>query len=163
MRIDDNYVLFWHGEFSNWYGCDFTYKGVKFTSSEQAMMWEKANLFGDTEVANAIMRTNNPKEQKALGRKVRGFDVSVWEDNAVRLVTDICYEKFTQNKHLLTCILSYPGKTFVEASPLDKVWGIGLHYDDALASDKTQWNGTNWLGVCLNNVRDRIIDNGLGT
>lgn len=157
MRLTNEYVLFWHGEFSNWYKCEFEYMGENFTSSEQAMMWMKANLFKDVEVANAIMRTNNPKEQKELGRRVRNFDADLWNRNALNYVTEICYYKFKQNAYLKTLLLSYPNLSFVEASPYDKVWGIGLHYDDVDAGDPTKWQGTNWLGIALNRAREMIL------
>ena len=67
MKITDKGVYFWSGIYSQWYASDFTVNGEKFTSAEQYMMYKKALLFEDEEVANAIMRTNNPREQKALG------------------------------------------------------------------------------------------------
>ena len=78
--ITDKYVFFWGGVCSQWYPSQFEINEQKFNCAEQYMMYKKAILFEDEEVANAIMRTNNPREQKALGRKVRGFDVEKWEE-----------------------------------------------------------------------------------
>lgn len=158
MRVTKDYVFFWHGEFSNWYRTEFISAGVKFTSTEQAMMVSKALLFDDKWVADMIMRTNNPQEQKHLGRKVRNFDADKWNSVALHIVTELCYQKFTQNDELKTLMLSHGNREFVEASPLDKIWGIGLHYDDDEVLDRNKWKGTNWLGIALTKARDRIIE-----
>lgn len=157
MRVTDKYVFFWGSEFSNWYKTKFTYWNKEFTSSEQAIMWAKAHLFNDEEVANKILETDDPKTQKALGRKVRNFDVDVWNQNAPGIVTYICYYKFSQNEYLKNLILSYGNREFVEASPHDKIWGIGLHYEDDDVLDKSKWQGKNWLGIALTNVRDKLV------
>lgn len=119
-------------------------------------MWEKAMMFNDTEIASKILASNEPSEQKKLGRKVRGFDSDIWNSEAISLVTEICYAKFSQNEELKDVILSFKGKTFVEASPYDKIWGIGLGEMDSRCDDESTWQGANWLGVCLNIVRNRL-------
>jgi len=66
--ITDKYVLFLNGIGSNWYVCEFVYKGENFHNSEQAFMWEKAIHFGDLQIASKILRTPEPDLCKALGR-----------------------------------------------------------------------------------------------
>jgi ribA/ribD-fused uncharacterized protein len=44
----------------------------------------------------------------------------------------------------------------VEASPEDKIWGIGLHETDPRAWDKSTWQGTNWLGEAIIRVRQTL-------
>jgi ribA/ribD-fused uncharacterized protein len=44
----------------------------------------------------------------------------------------------------------------VEASPLDKIWGIGLAANDPKAYDPCQWLGENLLGMVLERVRDHL-------
>jgi ribA/ribD-fused uncharacterized protein len=44
----------------------------------------------------------------------------------------------------------------VEASPLDRVWGIGLTADDPRAADPSSWLGLNLLGEALMEVRSRL-------
>jgi ribA/ribD-fused uncharacterized protein len=159
MRVTESSVFFWNGIYSQWYKASFTVEGNTFTSAEQYMMYHKALLFEDQEVANAIMKTNNPKEQKALGRKVRGFDPTVWDKHAIDIVTEGNYQKFTQNSYLLDSLtIDHIDKEIVEASPLDNIWGIGLHFDDKNCEDKTKWLGKNWLGIAIMAARTRILE-----
>lgn len=151
-----NYTFFWNGPFSNWYPAKFTYKGVDFVTSEQAMMWEKAMTFGDTETASEILLTSDPKEQKALGRVVRGYDDAHWTLVRRELVRDICLEKFRQNPNLKETLLATSGTELVEASPVDKIWGIGLGAADPRAQNKATWQGLNLLGEVLTEAREII-------
>ncbi len=154
--ITDNYVFFWGGICSQWYASEFEIDGQKFTCAEQYMMYKKAMLFEDEEVANAVMRTQNPKEQKALGRRVRGFDKNKWEEVCREYVYEGNYAKFTQNPQLLEELVSYGDREIVEASPYDKIWGIGLHETDPNIEDKSKWQGTNWLGEAIMRVRNEL-------
>jgi predicted NAD-dependent protein-ADP-ribosyltransferase YbiA (DUF1768 family) len=36
------------------------------------MMWGKAMLFGDTEIAECVLRVGHPKQAEDFGRQVRG-------------------------------------------------------------------------------------------
>ena len=155
--ITENYVFFWGGICSQWYASEFQIDGQKYNCAEQYMMYKKALLFEDEEVANAIMRTQNPKEQKALGRKVRGFNKEKWEEVCREYVYEANYAKFTQNPKLLEELMSYGNREIVEASPYDKIWGIGLHETSPDIEDKSKWQGTNWLGEAIMRTKEQII------
>lgn len=153
-----NFVFFWktsdvYGCFSNWYLADFISNGIKYNCSEQYMMHHKALLFKDNATAKKILDTTDPKEQKKLGREVKNFDKQIWDKKAKDIVFAGCYSKFYQNEKLLAILLSTGNKVLVEASPYDKIWGIGLAYDDPRALNKDYWLGTNWLGETLMSVR----------
>jgi ribA/ribD-fused uncharacterized protein len=159
MRETDNSVFFWSGMYSQWFESPFEAEGQKFNCTEQYMMYKKAMLFGDEGVANAIMKTRNPSDQKALGRQVRNFNSEVWNQHAIDIVSEGNYQKFKQNPNLSEILLGkHLNKEIVEASPKDKIWGIGLHYSDEACDDKSKWQGTNWLGISIMNARERLVE-----
>lgn len=158
-RITDTHVFFWGSVFSNWYICEFEYKGHKFYNTEQAFMWEKAIYFNDKEIAELILATPNPKENKKLGRNVRGFDDQKWAMVSYIIMTAVNLEKYLQYPNLKKILLSTDNKMLVEASPYDKIWGIGLSKDDDDCLDETKWLGLNLLGKALMMVRKTIIEN----
>lgn len=161
MQTDNNYLFFWGGECSQWYPSVFEEFGESFNCTEQFMMAAKAKVFGDENAYVKIMSTPIPKEQKALGRLVENFDPTVWDTVARDYVTLGNYDKFTQNHKLSLFLAENVDKFFVEASPYDKVWGIGLREDDTLVLDSANWKGKNWLGECINRAKDLIVDNGV--
>lgn len=142
--------------FSQWHPSYFEIEGISFSCAEQYMMYGKAKLFGDEEIAQKILAAKQPREQKRLGRKVRNFDPKIWEENAKAIVYKGNYAKFTQNEALKSALLSTKGTTLVEASPTDKIWGIGLSESDARAYDRSTWQGTNWLGEVLTQLREAL-------
>ena len=155
MKTD--YIFFWGGCFSNWYPCKFTMDYVEFSSSEQAFMCEKALFFEDEEADAKILATNSPSEQKAIGRTIKNFDAEKWSEVSKSIMYEVCKAKFTQNPHLLKALLATEGKTLVEASPFDKIYGIGLDKNNPLAWEKETWEGENLLGYILTELRDNII------
>ena len=129
------------------------------------MMAKKAELFGDITIQNQIMNCHSQRDIKALGRKIRGFNDSVWFKHRERIVFEGNYAKFTQNSMLLSYIKGQKGKILVEASPYDKIWGIGIEClsdgsNRQYIENPFNWKGTNLLGFVLMDVRDRIISEG---
>ena len=159
---DSNYLFFFgekspNGYFSNWYPAKFTdpETGLVFQNIEQYMMWSKAILFGDENIAATILKNPNPAVCKKMGRQVRNFDPMIWSNKCMHIVTKGCYYKFTQNPNLKQFLLATSDRILVEASSYDRVWGIGYNASDALKVDKVKW-GQNLLGKCLMKVRDTI-------
>jgi ribA/ribD-fused uncharacterized protein len=157
MKKTEKFVFFWKTEdvFSNWHPATFTdYRdNVTYNCSEQFMMRYKALLFGDTETAEQIMKETTPREQKRLGRLVKGFDMTIWKLHAKRIVTEACFLKFIQNEEMLHELMITKDQVLVEASPSDLLWGIGMGQDDPGVEDPNNWKGTNWLGEVLNTLR----------
>ena len=159
----ERFTLFWTGPFSQWEPAWFTLDGVEYSCAEQYMMAEKARLFADLDTLELIMQSESPATHKALGRVVDGFEVHVWqeeEDNGMPRCWNIVWRgnmaKFSQNPHLLEALLATRGTSMVEASPVDRIWGIGLDAKDPAARDRASWRGRNWLGEVLDDVRDRL-------
>jgi ribA/ribD-fused uncharacterized protein len=142
--------------FSQWYACFFQVKGITYSCAEQYMMHQKALLFGDTVMAEKILKASQPRHQKAFGRKVQDFDAQIWQENAKRIVYEANHAKFTQNKAILQTLMDTDGTTLVEASPTDTIWGIGLDENDARAYSRSTWQGTNWLGEVLTQLREDL-------
>jgi ribA/ribD-fused uncharacterized protein len=151
------YLYFWQGPFSNWYRSNFELDGIRFNTNEQYMMYKKAMLFNDTVTANAVLKSNNPKECKALGRKVSGFDNVWWQDNCIEIVFRGAHAKFSQNRKLYNMLMNTGEATLVEASPFDKIWGIGLDEENAKKTNPDDWPGTNWLGIILTDLREHFL------
>ncbi|MDY7229346.1 NADAR family protein [Hyalangium rubrum] len=152
------FTFFWRSEspFSQWYPSRFVVEGKPFMCAEQYMMHGKAVLFGDLEVARRILASESPKTHKALGRKVRGFDDQVWKRERERIVYEGNHAKFTQSDELLKALLATAGTELVEASPLDRIWGVGLSAEDPRIQDPSLWRGQNLLGKVLTRLREDL-------
>lgn len=113
-------------------------------------------LFGDVEIAQKIIETDDPAEHKRLGRLVRNFSEAIWEQVRFDIMVVGLYEKFRQNPNLAKALLDTCGTSLVEASPFDKIWGIGLAASDPRAQDRSTWLGLNLLGQVLDKVREML-------
>ena len=157
MRTTDTHVFFWGGTYSQWCPCTFIDKdGIVFNCTEQYMMYKKAMVFGDEETAQEILDTESPRDQKALGRQVKGYKDKTWDKYKMDIVTAGNRLKFTQNEDMLLELMDTSNKMIVEASPVDKIWGIGLAPQDDKVLDEANWDGQNLLGKCIMTVRDEL-------
>ncbi len=153
MKLTQKFVLFYGSVFSQWANTPFVENGITFVTAEQYMMYHKAMLMGDTDTANKILDTTQPDEQKALGRKIKPWDQDRWETNKYKIVLQGNMLKFSQVPDALDSLMHCgKGRTFVEASPYDEIWGIGLGENDPDALDPAKWNGQNLLGKVLDEV-----------
>lgn len=158
MRMTKDYVFFWTAKdiYSNFHYSPFIHKGVIFKWAEQAIMYQKAKLFGASNVAERIMGAKSPADCKALGRsRDIPFDNKVWDRNKERIFKEILRDKFKQN-NLRKLMLETGEREFAEASPYDKIWGIGLRENHPDAINKNKWRGQNLLGKILTEIRDEI-------
>ena len=156
MRTTDKHIFFWNGIYSQWYKSPIIIDGKKFNCLEQWMMYNKASLFNDNYHKDLIMQTNDPRKQKEYGRKVNGFDKEKWDSVAFDIVKKGNYEKFTQISEFKDEILNTGDLIFVEASPYDKIWGIGMRENAPGVDDEKNWNGKNLLGKAIIEVRNII-------
>lgn len=153
--MKQKYTFFWSGPFSNWDKSPFEIDGVKFNCGEQYMMYSKAKLFKDNKIATEILQTSNPKIQKLLGRKIQNFNSSLWDKECREIMLKGLKAKFLQNPKHLESLRKVKDTTMVEASPLDRIWGIG--YDSKNALENINDWGENRLGKILNQVIKEIF------
>lgn len=139
---------------SQWWNCDFESNGLLFRSTEHWMMYQKAVLFEDFQVADKILNCLTPGEAKELGRKVSNFDDSIWNEHRMDIVIQGNRLKFSQNEELKTFLLNTKQRVLVEASPVDEIWGVGLSKDSDKIENPDTWRGLNLLGFALMEVRD---------
>ncbi|GAA2877725.1 NADAR family protein [Streptosporangium fragile] len=144
------------GCLSQWWEAAFTDGGHVFATAEHYMMAHKAWLFGDRETAGRILAAGHPGEAKKLGREVRGFDEAVWAEHRYGIVVRGNVAKFGAHPDLREFLLGTRDRVLVEASPYDRVWGIGLAADDARAASAATWRGLNLLGFALMDARDTL-------
>jgi ribA/ribD-fused uncharacterized protein len=157
------YVFFWGHQpgkngvsascFSQWYSAPFVVDNQRYPTAEHYMMAEKAALFGDHATRTQVLEAPNPGAAKALGRQVRGFDEAVWLENRFSIVARANEAKFAQNPELGQFLKQTGSRVLVEASPVDRIWGIGLAQDDEKANNPNLWRGLNLLGFALMRVR----------
>ncbi|MBN9414177.1 MAG: NADAR family protein [Candidatus Eremiobacteraeota bacterium] len=165
--LQPKYIFFWGHRplkdgsigkscFSQWWLSAFEVDGVAYASAEHYMMAEKARLFGDEASRLAILAAATPAEAKKLGAQVGGFTESTWVQHRFEIVVRGNQARFTQNPDLADFLRKTGDRVLVEASPLDRIWGIGLAEDDPRCQDPEQWLGPNLLGFALMEVRSRL-------
>ncbi|QDU94563.1 NADAR family protein [Lignipirellula cremea] len=141
---------------SQWYPVLFQVQEVYYPTAEHWMMAEKARLFQDEEALLEILTADSPNQAKAWGRKVRNFDADQWNAQARGIVTAGNLAKFSQSDDLRDFLLGTGDQVLVEASPFDRIWGIGLKGTDPRAAHPDTWRGQNLLGFALMDVRQSL-------
>jgi hypothetical protein len=154
--VQKKYFFFYNGPFSQWYSSKFTSGGVEYVCCEQYMMAQKAVIFNDMERYDMIMESIKPWDHKMHGRMVKGYNDQLWNASKNNIVTSANELKFSQNEDLKKMLLKTNDKILVEASPTDRIWGIGIGIDDPNRFDENKWRGQNLLGKCLMVVRDKL-------
>lgn len=165
------YLMFWGHQardgqrtgpwcLSQWWPAEFTVDGVRYATAEHWVMAGKARLFDDGEALQRVLAAAHPRTAKAAGRKVRGFDEQTWAEHRFDLVVRGSTAKFAAHPDLRGYLLGTGSRILVEASPRDRIWGIGLAADDERAQDPRTWRGTNLLGFALMEARARLAAEG---
>ena len=142
--------------FSQWYESPFTIDDITYPTAEHYMMAEKAKLFGDESRWEQILHCNHPGEAKKIGRKVQGFQQDIWRNHRFEIVVGGNTAKFSQNESLKEFLLHTNDRVLVEASPYDRIWGIGLAQDHPDINNPWKWKGLNLLGFALMEVRTKL-------
>ena len=164
MKITSDYIYFWGDKpFTNFTPCpNLKYLGMDWKSTEQAFMWIKAVEFKDFDKAQEIRKATTPREAKKLGRSVKNFDAKHWNSVSYEHMKQLVDIKFRTNPKFLAALLNpiFEGKTFVEASPFDRIWGIGYRDKEAAVMgpwEKKELWGENRLGKILTELRTKYL------
>ena len=114
-------------------------------------------FFNDEYHAKLILESNNPQEAKNYGRKVLNFDSEKWDLVKCDFMYKALQAKFYGDRGLRSYLMrkAHKGKFFVEASPYDNIWGIGMSENDKDLFHTELW-GENLLGKLLNKLYDEI-------
>lgn len=135
---------------------------IHFNCCEQWMMACKSILFNDIESFKKIMKEQSPSKQKGLGRGISNYNQEAWDEYKYQIVLRGNEHKFDQNEELKEFLMSFNYFTiFAEASPWDKIWGIGLGPDDPKSLDIHTWEGENLLGKAITRFRQIYDDEGI--
>lgn len=159
IRCTDKFVYFYQDTpLSNWWTSEpyIPYDGHLFASSEALFMYLKAKVFRDDVIAEIMPKTHYDAA-KALGGIVRNFSEDVWNREREKAMYIALRAKLAVDESYKNTLLSeeYKGKTFVEASPYDEVWGIKRSITDAVGGK--EWNGLNLLGKLHTQLRDETL------
>jgi ribA/ribD-fused uncharacterized protein len=153
--MTNKYHFFYKDRYLNqWSKSPFHGEHIWYNCMEQYMMFAKASLFHDDDMCTKILQTYDPYKQRQLGRKVRNFNQSRWDSVKLYIVIQGNMLKFSQNPKHLEFLRSTGTKHIVEASPYDRIWGIGYSQDTAL--DNIHDWGDNLLGKALMTVRGML-------
>jgi hypothetical protein len=161
------YIFFWGHQptangsvsescFSQWWHAPFTVGTITYKTAEHWMMAQKALLFQDQPHLEQILTCASPAEAKKIGRLVNKFDDKVWDEHKYAFVKQGNYFKFSQHTDLREYLLNTGERVLVEASPVDKIWGIGMAKADENIHNPHRWKGENLLGFALMEVRDQL-------
>lgn len=162
------YVFFWGHQpkkdgsigktcFSQWFESSFSLNGISYLTAEHYMMAEKARLFDDQDALNQIIASQTPALAKKLGRGIRGFDEARWNERRFDAVVEGNLAKFSQHASLKEFLLNTGDRILVEASPVDKIWGVGMAEDHLDIENPALWQGLNLLGFALMKVRQQLL------
>ncbi len=143
------------GVFSQWYVSPFVIDGITYDTAERYMMAQKAKYFNDIDVFHQIMSAETAAECKILGKKVKNFVEDKWDEVKGAIIFNANIAKFSQNKVLRKYLLATKDTVLAEASPFDRVYGIGM-LADSDARIWSNWKGQNLLGFVLMEVRDYL-------
>ena len=161
MRKED-FIGFYHeydayGCFSDWYPARFKYGRNTYASSEQYMMYQKMAIFHQWDSAAKIMNTSDPGAcKKIAAQPFPQFNAKLWDKVSYQIVKQGVRAKFIQNPDIMNILLSTSDALLAECAPNDRKWGIGLSVNDPDCLDVKNWQGKNYLGRILMEVREEL-------
>jgi len=144
---------------SNFYKSTFICNGgIKFNCSEQYFMYQKWKQFdcSNTQISQKILLAISSPEIKKYGRQIKNYDETIWQQVRYSKMLDGLRLKFNQNETIKQKLIDTFPKQLYEASPYDKIWGIGYSIDKATTISKDKF-GQNLLGKALMELRTELL------
>ena len=141
---------------SNFHKAPFEHDNVMYSSSEQFIQTQKANLFpGNDRLISRMMSEDEPTKLKYLGTLVKNYDNRTWRARAMALVQPGLTSKFEQNPHALDFLSRTGKRKIVEANSSDKLFGIAQGFgSETLLDQSTHHSGENIQGKMLESIRE---------
>jgi len=166
-ELEPRYIFFWGHQpsvdgsitkscLSQWWLSSFTVNGIEYKTAEHWMMAKKAELFGDKDTFQKIIKSDSPAVVKQFGRTVANYVDEEWNKYRYEIVKEGNYHKFSQHTDLRNFLINTDKQILVETSPTDAIWGIGMAIDHKDIYKPDKWRGTNLLGFALMEVRDQL-------
>ena len=141
-----------------------------FHTVEQLYQFIMAELYTDWRRADEILAAEKPAEAVSLGKRIRiqavdtctgevytvrnAYNTPEWWSHAPGAMLEALKSKFCGNEVLSNRLLETSPRPLARAAQYDRRWGIGCKLE--YAQWGMQWNGSNWLGRALVEVRDII-------
>ena len=151
-------ILFNNGVLSNMYKHDIAVQDKTFHSSEQAYQYAKCIKLQLNDIANDIMKTDNPFDAKKLTKKIdRELLKKEWDQDKFHIMMGILQKKAEQCLEFRTALIDSKDKMIYEATR-DRIWGCGLTADLAEQTKAEYYPGTNLQGEALMMVREHILE-----
>jgi ribA/ribD-fused uncharacterized protein len=151
-----NYVFFWHKwcPLSLEHECNFEVHGVGFKSVIQYVLFSKAKIYKNHEVAEKIIKADDLTEISSLSTLIRGVNKQDWGNRILSVTTAGCKMRLSQDNDVWAALQLTKGKVLAFANPEEKFWGIGLKPLDSRATNQNEWDGKNHLGNIFMELRD---------
>ena len=146
------------------FSCPFTVNGELFLCMEQFFMVTKARFFGNVcngfnmQLIYHLFSLRDPVQMKREAAFLTALPInrSCWRASAAALILPGLIAKFSQNYVLSKLLIGMGDRRFVEASPSDKFWGVGLSLTNPNLNFPDRHCGQNMMGQCLSKVRGII-------
>ena len=119
----DDLLLFWQlpSAFSQWAPSPFITDLVEHNCAK-LFMTPNARLFDDDFALSAILATDDPREQKRLGRQVRHFDDGMWRKKCQHIGLLDNLAKFLRNHEIRLAFAQTGHRCLAEVSTHYKLW-----------------------------------------
>jgi hypothetical protein len=130
-------------------------EGGMFQSLEHYVVWRKALMFRDFDVAKEVFTTPKPALIRQIGLTIKNVDPLAWKNARVKVAIEGSLAMFSQHEDLKAKLLA-TGSSIIACTDADSIAGIVLAADDPKVNDMSNWKGWNLAGKVATEVRRRL-------